>query len=159
MGDLTGIHNQIKPKVLGNPDFYSTNLWRWIKRNKSFCRIYSGTWNSLDGINPERPTLYIGAMHREGGFSGRQLTTVCRGGRCDYQTYAYHNGHDTKNWTDVTDRFIEDYLRIGVCAIHGDYAHDWDVSGVTDGGGFRLCKNCNKVERKTIELRPYAVWS
>lgn len=146
--------SDIKPKVKGQSDFFSWQLYRYMRKytDPKDQRVFAGTWNSIDGVNPLRPVLYIGQLSKDLWFSGRQLRNLCRHGGSIVR-YAYHAGHDTKNWVDVTDAFWSDYMKIGVCAIHGDLAHDWDVSGDE-----RTCRYCGKREIKRIKMVEKEIW-
>lgn len=146
--------SEIKPKVKGQSDLFSWQLYRYMRKYPDISdqKIYSGTWNSIDGVNRAYPVLYIGCMHDDGWFHGRSLRNLCSCGS-KIERYAYHHGHDTHNWTDVTDAFWGEYMRIGVCAIHGDAAHNW----LRDGGK-RTCEYCGKVENRKIIMVEKEIW-
>lgn len=146
----------IKPATREKADFFSWQLYRWVKAKPYSVQIWRGTWNSATGIDRQRPVLYIGHMdYTESGnrwFHGRLLRNLCLHGQ-RLEGYAYGPGHDTAHWEEITEQWWAEYMRIGVCAIHGDYAHDWDEEGDS-----RTCRNCGKRERRTVELVRRTAW-
>jgi len=144
----------IKPKVRGESDFFSWQLYRWAKAKPYLCSVFSGTWNSISGVDRDKSVLYIGLMDDDGCFHGKPLRglSVYRG---SLQSLAYGPAHDTANWKDVTEEFWADYLKRGVCAIHGDLAHEWEY---TVDGKARSCLWCNKQEHKKTVYKPVEIW-
>ncbi len=144
--------SDIKPKEKGISDFYSWQLYKWVKKFPNRLTVWSATWNSATGVDEEKRSLYIGDQ-RDGNFiHARQLRNLCTYGH-RIEAYAYGRCHDTKNWEDITGWFWSEYMRIGICAIHGDYAHSWDID--TD---VRICERCGKKEiRKFINV-PTELW-
>lgn len=147
----------IKPKVLGQSDFFSWQLYRWVKKNEKgsldFCRIWHGTWNSATGFNGYQP-LYIGRKNENGcWFSGIPIRYLCRRGHSIDEIYAFDQRHGVSDWRDVTAYFWEDYVKRGVCAIHGDFAHKW-----IEGGNKRTCEYCGKKEIKRVLLVTKEIW-
>jgi hypothetical protein len=140
-------HQQIKPAANGRSDFFSWQLYRWVKKHPGRLKIWAGTWNSCTGIDREKPVLYIGDDRDGDWIHARQLRNLCTHG-ANLQAWAYGPPHDTKNWVDATEAFWGDYLKKGVCAIHGDFAHDWD-----DQGQRRACNYCGAVETKETRTR------
>lgn len=151
---MTPTADQIKPKVRGQSDFFSWQLYRYMKkyRNPSEHRIWAATWSNCYGVQPDKPSLYIGSDRDGDWIHARQLRNLCLVGQ-KIERYAYGAPHDTGNWVDVTDAFWGDYLKIGVCAIHGDFAHKWH-----EEGGLRTCDHCGKKERKQIVMVEKEVW-
>lgn len=152
---MTPTAEQIKPKVRGESDFFSWQLYRYMKKynNPSEQRIWAATWNTCYGIQPDNQSLYMGSERDGDWIHARLLKNLClRGQTLDRRAYGLP--HDTENWVDVTDTFWSDYLRIGVCAIHGDYAHEWSYHH----GDMRTCDYCNKTEQKNIVLQPVVFW-
>lgn len=148
--------NTIRPKQNGKADFFSWQLYRYVKKNPHACQIWKGTWNNVTGIDRENPVLYIGYMDESQSGSkwlhGSMLRSVCRA-RGDRTGYAYGPEFDTHNWEEITDQWWQEYMRIGVCAIHGDNAHNWNEQGKT-----RTCEYCGKVEKKAVYMVPKTVW-
>jgi len=145
---------QVKPKVRGKSDFYSWQLYQYMKmyKNPSQFRVWSATWNSCHGVQPEKPSLYIGGERDGSWIHARQLRNLCLKGQ-KIERYAYGAPHDTANWVDVTDAFWIDYLKKGVCAIHGDHAHNW-----VQDGDFRTCQYCREMQQKQIIMMPREIW-
>jgi hypothetical protein len=146
--------DEIKPKVRGKSDFFSWQLYRYMLKYKSLSeqRIWSSTWNSCYGVDREKPSLFIGSERDGCWIHARQLRNLCLSGQ-KIERYAHGAAHDTKNWTDVTDAFWSDYLKKGVCAIHGDNAHNWSVDG-----DLRACEYCGKKERRIVSTQPVTRW-
>lgn len=145
---------QVKPKIRGKSDFYSWQLYRYMKKfnNPIEFRIWAATWNSCYGVQPDSPSLYIGSERDGIWIHARQLRNLCSVEQ-KVERYAYGAPHDTANWMDVTDSFWSDYLKKGVCAIHGDYAHKFH-----ENGDLRTCEYCGKKERKQTSMVEIDAW-
>lgn len=138
----------IKPKENGKADFFSWQLYKWVKKYPDRTKVYKKS----DAIPYAQ--LFIGAIDEDdhSWFYGRILRYLCRyGDRLD--SFAYGPAHGVPEWRDVTEKFWSDYMKIGVCAIHGDFAHKWVVEGDK-----RVCQYCGKVEIKRIKMVPKEVW-
>jgi len=149
--------NSIRPRVRGESDFFSWQLYRWVKQFPYLVEIWEGTWNPWNGIDRTRPWLYIGLMDISGGecwFSGRDLRNLCSRG-ANLESFAYGKPHDVSNWKNITEQWWQEYARKGVCAIHGDYAHEWVQSGDE-----RKCRWCGREEIRevTTELVEVVTW-
>lgn len=142
----------IKPKVRGKSDFFSWQLYRWVKKYPARLQIFKGTRNSATGIDREKPQLYIGVMTDDHWFHGAQLRYICCVGR-KIEAWAYGPNFDTENWENITDQFWNDYMKIGTCAIHGDLWHDWNTEGDK-----RTCTRCGATEHKQTETFTKEVW-
>ena len=147
----------IRPKVRGHSDFFSWQLYRWACRRPHGCEVYAGTWNSISGIDITRRVMYIGGMEKvsdnEYWFHGKQLRALCSHG-ADLRGCAYGPAHDTANWENITSKFWADYMQRGVCAIHDDLAHEWEVTKPWE----RVCKYCGKREERKTAYTPVYVW-
>jgi len=108
------------------------------------------------GVDREKTVLYIGFMDEtengERWLHGRMLRNLCLHGQ-KLDGYAYGPGYDTKHWEEITGQWWDEYMRIGICAIHGDYAHDWD-----ENEDSRTCRHCEKRERRTVVTVKRTVW-
>lgn len=133
---------RVKPKIRGKSDFFSWQLYRWLKKFPERHHIHE-----IDGV------LFIGDKPDDGFLHAAKLRQLCLHG-APLQAWAFGQCHGVKRAKEVTQNFWTDYLRIGVCAIHGDFAHNWETNGDE-----RVCVHCKKVERKTIEMRPHEVWA
>ena len=115
----------IKPQQRGRSDFFSWQLYRWLRDKPQHCQIWRGTWNSATGIDRSRPVIYIGHMDTdtpgERWLHGRMLRNLCLRVQ-DINSYAYGPGHDTEHWEEITEEWWAEYMEKGVCAIHGDLA-------------------------------------
>lgn len=148
------IANDIKPGVKGQSDFFSWQLFRWIRKNPTAFRIYAGTWNSVTGVDAENPVFYIGC-EREGlkWISARNLRNLCCINQ-DLRSYSYGPCHDITNWIDVTEAFWSDYMKKGVCAIHGSNAHDFDEKD----DGLRYCIHCGETQILKTKMVEVSEW-
>lgn len=146
----------IKPKTKGKADFYSWQLYKFIKNKPYYCHIYKGTWNSFDGYNKDKPVMYIGMKDRDNQccFFGAALRQICVQGAKLKIWCMNSREHHVEEWEDITDWFFKEYQRIGVCAIHGDYAHNWVEDGDT-----RKCEYCGKREVKQHLWVPKGIWA
>lgn len=142
----------IKPKVRGQSDFFSWQLYRWAKKKPYALKIWLGTWNDCTGIDEENPVLYIGSERDGAWIHGKQLKHLCTYG-ASLDGWAYGASCGTKNWVDVTEAFWIDYMQKGVCAIHGDYAHNWIEEGKT-----RTCGYCGKTQKQVTKLVEKIEW-
>lgn len=142
------------PKVKGKSDFYSWQLYKWMKKKPDFCRIYEGVWNSATGYDPNRIILYIGLLYDD-CFMGSMLRRICTvGAKLDSMAYC-SKGHHLDEWQDVTDSFFADYRKRGVCAIHGGMAHKWTYDVEL---AIRTCEYCGEKQEKKTVMVPKDVW-
>lgn len=144
-------HKEIKPKHRGKSDFFSWQLYKWIRSKPYHNQVWLGTWNSIEGVNKRHQSLYIGFMDNF-WFHGRQIRNLCRYGQ-DLQSYAYGPGHDTQNWECITDEWWSKYMREGVCAIHGDLVHSW----IKINSHARKCAYCGKHEHREVYTQRHYV--
>lgn len=131
---------EFKPDDSG---FYSKNLFKWLKKRPDYNRVYKASWNNISGYDPNSPVLMIGFKEKgKGGwFHGNSLRRICSGPIMDVQPFAFgHCEMRVDEWEDVTEQFIDDYRRIGVCAIHGDFSHRFEH--ITKK--HKRCLNCGK---------------
>ncbi len=142
----------IKPQKHGKSDFFSWQLYRWVKKFPTRLTIWSATWSSTAGFDSDNRTLYIGSKRDGTWIHCANLSNLCVRDR-RIEGWAFGNAHDTENWEDVTEQFWNKYMQIGVCAIHGDSAHDFVTDGLT-----RTCKYCSKKERQIVELVERKRW-
>lgn len=126
----------IRPKADNTSDFFSWQLFRWIRKHKDLYRI----WETGDEYHP----LVIGDIYYgDDAVSGTHLKTLCFKDR-QLTVYSFCM-FDGTEWTEITDKFWSDYMDRGVCAIHGDNAHQWITREST-----RRCEYCNKHERQVV---------
>lgn len=124
------------------PDgFWSKCLYRFIKQNPCYNKVYRGS----DGC------LYIGNYDSDlKDLLGSNLRSVCCGSeKRKFRTFSFVH----LEFEDVNDWFWPEYERIGVCAIHGDYGHSW-----TYCDDERECDNCGKTEIRRTIMVPREVW-
>jgi hypothetical protein len=154
--DLPFDLSSIKPTKSRVSDFYSWNLYVWLKSFPECTQIYVSPWNPVSGFEKGRETIFIGLMDEHDGFHGIPLKRLCSGAPATFsQRGFYGENFKVSEWKEITESFWTDYLQSGVCAIHGDFAHKWDVKG----GDFRQCLYCKVEQHRAIELIPRDVWS
>lgn len=148
----------IKPKVSGKADFFSWRLYQFaLKKGEQSMQVFRSTWNPITGHDPDREgLLYIGRRFDDGWFHGKDLRSVCAPFGPITQCWAYGPSHGIEEWRDVTEEFWADYLKRGVCAIHGDRAHKWGQD--EDESDERTCLYCGKQEKKRIVMVPREIW-
>jgi hypothetical protein len=143
-----------KPKVKGKSDFYSWQLYKWMKKNPDFCRIFEGVWNSATGYEPHRKVLYIGLLDDE-CFMGNLLVRICTY-KAKLESYAYcSKAHHLEEWKDITEEFFMDYEKRGVCAIHKGIVHKWAYQPDSD---IRTCAYCGETQKKELVTVQKEVW-
>lgn len=148
---------EFKTKERGKSDFFSWNLYRWLRTFPDSTRIYRHDNSITTGGKMEVPALFIGVLYDDGWFHGANLRDICRVSS-RFENFAYPPSvHRIHTFEDVTEQFWSDYRRIGVCAIHGDLAHKW----VMDGEDYRRCEYCGKEEHRTFEVvrRVVELWN
>lgn len=142
----------IKPAVTGQSDFYSWQLYRWVSRWPDDCEIWRGYWNPVTGLDPSRPTLFIGKKLEDGWFMGRRLRSLCTYS-ATLGSYAHNpGGFGTDKWENISAEWWPEYMRIGVCAIHSA-SHRW-----SEGKQHRTCQRCGAIERKRVDLIKRIRW-
>lgn len=143
---------KIKPAIRGVSDFFSWQLYRWVKRHPRYIQVYLGKWDQT-GYSHDKEVLYIGQMH-DGAFFGNRLRRICSHGH-NLQAFSYESSKmHLAEWVEHTEQFWSDYQRIGVCAIHGDGAHEW-----VESGDMRACKYCGTIQHKTVQLIERTNWT
>lgn len=144
----------VKPSKKGKSDFYSWQLYRWLREKPDYNHVYKGAWNCINGYDQQRRTLYIGRME-DSCFLGTALRRLCHYG-AKLESWAYcSEGHRLDEWEDTTESFIAEYMTKGVCAIHGDVAHKWRY---VPSAGIRTCDYCGKEEKRNLVFVPKTVW-
>lgn len=156
--------SEIKPAESNKSDFFSWRLYGFLRKHGlRMSNIYISSWNVFTGHKPitdtgiltTHGTLMIGEKDDTGWFGGLGLRGLCSGpSNGSYQCFAYYGAHHVDEWIDVTESFWNLYMKIGVCAIHRNMAHDW--SYISDNE--RSCKNCQKREVKKIKMEPREFW-
>lgn len=146
-------YTHYQPKEKGKSDFYSWNLFRWLrKQDKEKHPLLKKTkmYRGEDGL------LYIGSRYdqEEKNVSGFRLRELCSTGSNDrFPTVFYHP--KSCGWEDVTEWFWSEYERIGVCAIWGDMSHDFTY--LSDNTA-RMCQHCGKIEKRKVEMVERVTW-
>lgn len=147
------IAKDFKPDDSG---FFSKNLFKWLKKYPYYNRIYKSPYSSFGGYDPENPVLMIGDKSHDGWFSGNRLRSICCGHRMDARPYAFgHKEMRIDEWEDVTHQFIQDYKLMGVCAIHGDFAHRFKSLSKTE----KICLNCGAVYKRKSKRVTKHFWA
>lgn len=137
---------EFRPKIKGISDFFSWNLYRWMKNHKECTTVYAK--------DADLTYLWIGYKYpdEEGTFTGVSLRSICNTGiNPSIGCYAFNDGSD---WGNINKHFWSEYRRIGVCAIWGDRAHKWHK--INDD--HRICEYCKKAQIRRIEMVPKEIW-
>lgn len=150
----------IRPVVNGQSDKFSWQLYkRVLKRGRE--RVYISAWDNLfgqpflpdfaalkSGDSKQRVKLMIGdPICVDGWFHGRKLNEITRERTRPDESYAYSPAFNTGEWIEVTDWFWAEYLRVGRCIIHGNWAHNWQAINRNS----RKCAYCGTIQRRTIK--------
>jgi len=135
-------------------NFYSKGLCAWLKKHPRENRVILATWNSFNGHDQENKVMMIGRLVGN-SFLGNRIHSVCRE-RGDRVCFAFHgeNFHIAE-WEDITEKFIEDYKAIGLCAIHKEAAHDFDVKVELE---LKKCSRCGAHYERRVELVEKVIW-
>lgn len=126
--------SDVDPKK--NPAF-SPNLYRWLRKNKTYLRCGVDRYVCEDGIE------YIGWVDDTGCLIGSRLIgALCYGGR--EKTWAHmHLGKSAK-----LKPLWGDYLNIGRCAIDPEHSARFIDERFIETGKKRTCKWCGHVQKK-----------
>lgn len=141
---------QIRPKIKGKSDFFSWRLYLYVKRYEKY-HAQRTIWAHLNPCTGST-ALYIGS-ERDGDWIHAQLLRGLCTTTGKVQRLAFGAVHGTREWVDITEQFWSDYLKKGVCAIHGDYAHQW-----IESESERVCEYCKKREVKRVVMMPVTQW-
>lgn len=140
-----------KPREKGKSDFFSWNLYRWLKKQEKSGRGAIRIYDS----GSDYKSIYIGVKESHGSVCAVNLRTLCSGsGRGHFPLFGCFI--NSSQWKDITEEFYSEYRRIGVCAIHGDFAHEFTYIG--EGVDRRMCKYCGKVEKKVVTMVERVDW-
>lgn len=147
-------YTHYQPKEKGQSDFYSWNLFRWLKnQDRERHPLIKKTKIYRDN---ESGFIYIGSRYdeEEKDVSGFLLRELCNTGSNKKfpMVFCYPQGY---KWKDVTDWFWSEYERIGVCAIHEDSAHSFTY--LIDNTA-RMCEYCGKIEKRKVEMVERITW-
>ncbi len=132
----------IRPVVDTKSDFYSWQLFRWVRRYPELTAIYSGMGQ-----------LYIGKINVDGSFFGADLRYMCHWNK----PLSKMNMPEpiAKHFEDITEEFWDSYSKKGVCAIHRGSAHNWEYD---EDGFIRTCKYCQEKQRMISIVKTDIVW-
>lgn len=114
----------------------SQNLAKFA-RKRDFMKNHNCILKSSDG------ELYIG-INDDGWLTGAKLISIACG---DFQTWAFAT-KETANCEDVTEWFINEYSKKGMCA-YTDMRHTWHQGAhdeELEDGDKRTCEHCGKTE-------------
>lgn len=165
--------NKIKPKVKGESDKYSWNLYKFltkiIKERKTTAdsiKIYWNTYSTWDGeYLPFNESIDFGRQVIISPYGDRStgyiLSTVLREGRCDRFAIPLQ----WQNSVDITEWFFNTYEEIGRCIFDKDHRR-W--MQYTDGrytyvNNTRRCNWCgewhHKEVKKKVKIDRQVVWT
>lgn len=138
------LHNLLKSNFTHSSD----NLAKFA-RKKDYMKNYYRVLKS-DG------ELFIGYMTDNNLLSGAKLTRIACG---NFDTFAFAG---VKNPEDVTEWFIGEYKKKGMCAYSGDWNHQWIQDSHEESledGSVRECKHCGKFEKLESKMVRKIWWS
>ena len=149
---LRGTDSQsIKPKFDNRSDFFSWQLFAFVKKHPNYTHIYKLI--DTDKANIKGYTLYIGNLTDDLGFVGRDLRRLCYSGVGLNLESMLVSLRDQSKLEDITEKFWADYLTKGVCLIHNGVAHSWVADGNT-----RTCEYCGETQYKKITMVEKTSW-
>lgn len=159
--------NKIKPKVKGESDKYSWNLYNFLHKQvrqrdvgkcvKKQIKVYWLCHSRWDGshleFNPDKVSLNMMQLIISpfGGKSGYFMDTIMRKGRAEQ----YYLPWKDEDLLDITSWFLNTYEQIGRCIF--DHTHNgWlqgDKERFTYVNNTRKCNWCGKWHKKEIEKK------
>lgn len=146
--------NKIKPKVKGKSDFFSWQLYRYARQHKGDFKVFLGDWNSFSGHEDNPKTIYVSSYNDEIGIHAKPIKNLCRID-ATLREMCYTHAHNIGEWQDITDEWLEEYLKKGVCHIHDEgVVHKW----VYDGDDKRTCKYCGEEQVMSIKMVEVKEW-
>lgn len=144
---------------------HSQRLMQYLKKNPhkriyGYARDYKNKYTKAQVLSMPLEDLtlnvsYLDSDMKRGGMfrgyiSGRNLGQLIHGWGEERE---YHIGK--KVWiVDVTDRFIEEYTKVGPCSFYGDGYHEWDQKTKKT----RVCKFCGHKEVKITRVVRREEW-
>ncbi len=156
--------NEIKPKVRGESDKYSWNLYKFINKvrycNKVIVDIES--WQRDEGepfdIRRIKECGYLKRQHvfivREGYFqSGKKLASILSGVPPLHQTF-YYGWLQNDRILDITEVFWDEYKRRGRCLFFAHEEHF--IKGIESryiqiNKHSRKCRWCGHIQTRSIK--------
>lgn len=158
----------VKPKIKGESDKYSWNLWRWLNKYKWHRNVYFRITEDSPEFNINNikaSDLYIGTMDST-GLSGNRLGTILGKGIGKDDCFAFHPiaGWRNDEFIDITDIFWKEYINIGRC-LFTEHSGVW-IRGDEDRFSYtnntRKCNWCGKWQHKEIikevKIKRHEVW-
>lgn len=148
---------QIKPKVKGQSDKYSWNLYSWMNKYKKYIQYkvyYIGNYE-FDKNNISLRNIVIGRKHSEAEMSGDTLYHIIHNGikKDDSFCFLQSQGWNIKDAKDITDIFWKSYIQEGRCFLfgHNDVWLLGDENRYTYvGKSSRRCNWCGRWEQREI---------
>ncbi len=144
-------YTQYHPKIKGESDFYSWNLFRWLRKQSKEPEYFRKT----NIFKSDSGTLFIGTRYNSwnNAVTGTRLGQLCSSGS-DRAFPLVGVWGGSQEWEDVTDWFWAEYERIGVCAIHEGVAHKF----IYQNDNKRVCEYCSEVEKRKVEMVERVTW-
>lgn len=148
----------VKPKIKGESDKYSWNLYRWLYKYRKYAdyKVYYIADEEFDRNNLKLSKIIIGKKHSDREITGNLLSNIINKGSCSEDSYCFLKsiGWNTDKAIDITELFKKEYIRIGRCFIFG-HTDIW-LRGDKDkftiiNKHSRRCNWCGKYENRYIE--------
>lgn len=149
----------IKPKIKGESDKYSWNLYNWLLKYKQhrnvFVYLEDGEEFNINKIDFKRADFIIGTRYDDGCVTGNKLHSIISRGRGRDDCWSFHAiaGWRYKDFHDVTEIFWNKYIESGRCLVYG-HGNMWlrgDENRYTVINNTRRCNWCGKWQHKEIE--------
>ncbi len=150
--------NLIKPKVKGESDKYSWNLYKYLHKYKGNTRVY---YNKSDIMSSDKDSynkntlrlsdILVGTpVEHEDSVIGNSLLEILR--KVPSQQYWYQSALIT--YSDITEEFYNDYIDIGRCLIdnsHTGWLRNTDNRFTYINDNERKCNWCGIEQHREVE--------
>jgi len=151
--------NLIKPQIKKESDKFSWGLYKCLKKNKNYSKVFFSTWNPMNGSKVELDWDNLNISNIIIGFgdaekrrvSGERLRNIVSG-----TTMEYCFDYTPREFIDITDEFWERYQKIGRCLLFPHHKKFWlqgEKNRYTYVNGTRKCNWCGKWQKKHIEKK------
>lgn len=165
--------SKIKPKNVKKSDKYSKAIYKYLKDNPRYRRVwfdkvtYGDTLDKkvkkeFDVNNMDLRNLYFGMPDYiiTNCITGKCVQPLIHNSRGSQETF-YYIGHKESEYVEVTKEFFEKYIEIGRCIYgHNSYLADVDDRYTYLDDTHRKCNWCGKEQHEEVITHTYEskVW-
>lgn len=150
----------IKPKIKGESDKYSWNLYRWLYKYRKYAN-YGVYYIGKEEFNIEKLRLdkiIIGQKHSDIEMTGNLLSQIINKGAYHSDSNCFLNslGWNTVNAIDITELFFKNYILKGRCFLYGHsgvWLKNYNKKFTTINKHSRKCNWCGLHETRFIETK------